>query len=121
MREGANYIKPENHIKNFEETYPQLASSFKEIQLQQYELFAKKMLSYGIGNISLGTDLSQEEDKHLSLTSIWVRVNDKVNRLKNLVVKKRDNTIEDESIIDTWKDLCNYAIIAQMVTFNSWK
>jgi hypothetical protein len=37
-------------------------------------LFAKKMMDYGLGNISLGTNLEDSEDIQLSLTGIWLRV-----------------------------------------------
>ncbi len=60
-------------ISDFEKTYPQLAEAWKEVQQEQYELFAKKMMDYGLGNISLGTTLDEPEDVQLSLTGIWLR------------------------------------------------
>ena len=108
-------------MEDFEQTYPTLAIEFKRIQEEQYSLFAKKMLSYGINNISMGSDLKEEEDKKLSLTAIWIRCNDKINRLKNLLIKNKPNPIHEEPIIDAWVDLCNYSIIAQLVHKNQWK
>jgi hypothetical protein len=107
-------------VKDFEEEYPTLAKSFKENQQEQYELFARKMLSYGRGNISLGGNLSNEEDKNLTLTSIWIRISDKMNRLKNMVVKNQSNPLDDESIEDTWRDISNYSIIALLVGKDKW-
>ena len=49
-------------IIEFEETYPELAKEFKQIQKEQYDLFAGKMLDYGLGNIALGSTLEEEED-----------------------------------------------------------
>jgi hypothetical protein len=69
----------------FEQTYPTLAEEFKKIQKEQYELFASKMLDYGIDNIALGTILENPDDIQLSLTGVWLRVNDKVNRIKNII------------------------------------
>mgnify|MGYP003352479449 CR=1 FL=1 len=60
------------------------------------------------------------EEKKLALTAIWIRMNDKMNRLKNLVLLNKENTVQDESIQDTFKDLSNYAIIAQLVINDEW-
>jgi hypothetical protein len=108
-------------ITDFENTYPTLSTSWKEIQQEQYELFAKKMLDYGLGNIALGTNLEDLEDVKLSLTGIWLRCNDKINRLKNLLKRDGKNYVEEESIIDSFIDISNYGIIAQLVIKNKWK
>jgi hypothetical protein len=108
-------------IEQFEQEYPTLAKSYKEILKQQYELFASKMLSYGIDNISLGTRLETPDEKKLSLTGVYIRCMDKINRLKNLIVFNKTNPLNDESIEDTYKDLVNYNIIAQLVYKNLWK
>ena len=112
---------PQSLIEEFEQKYPNLSSEFLKIQEQQYQLFAEKMLSYGIDNIAMGTNLETEEDIKLSLTSIWIRVNDKMNRLKNLVLKGNKNPLQNESTLDSWKDMTNYAIIAQLVSLGKWK
>ena len=62
----------EKAVRDFEKTYPTLAQSWKEIQDEQYILFAKKMMDYGISNISLGSTLEEQEDIELSLTGIWL-------------------------------------------------
>jgi len=108
--------------KYLETHYPEIAKGFKEIQKQQYELFAKKMLTYGKDNISMGTNLSDQTSIKLSLTAIWVRMNDKVNRLKNLVIFNNKNFLsKGEPTLDSWKDITNYAIIAQLVTLGIWR
>jgi hypothetical protein len=110
-----------NSVKYFEEKYPNLSKEFKNIQREQYNMFAEKMLSYGIDNIAMGTSLETEDDIKLSLTSIWIRMNDKMNRLKNLVLKGNRNPLINEPTLDSWKDLTNYAIIAQLVTTGKWR
>jgi hypothetical protein len=110
-----------NNVQNFEEKYPNLANEFKNIQQEQYNMFAEKMLSYGIDNISMGTSLENKDDIKLSLTAVWIRMNDKMNRLKNLVLRGNKNPLVNEPTIDSWKDLTNYAIIAQLVTTGKWK
>ena len=109
-----------SHIKDFEKTYPTLAKEFKKIQNEQYDLFAKKMMDYGLGNIALGSLLEDEEDKKLSLTGVWLRCNDKINRLKNLL-KTGKNYVEGEGKIDSFIDIANNGIIALLVIRNKRK
>lgn len=111
----------EKTIKDFEKTYPELAKSFKEVQQEQYELFAGKMMDYGLGNIALGSTLEDPEDIQLSLTGIWLRINDKVNRLKNLLKRKGRNYVTGESLLDSYLDISNYGIIATLVLKERWK
>ena len=108
-------------IKDFESTYPELAKEFKAIQQEQYELFAGKMLDYGLDNIALGSTLKKEEDIQLSLTGIWLRCNDKINRLKNMLKRKGKNYVENEPMVDSFIDISNYGIIAQLVMRGKWK
>jgi hypothetical protein len=107
-------------IKDFEAKYPNLASEFIQIQEEQYQLFASKMLDYGLGNIALGGDLNNEDDQRYSLMGLQIRLNDKINRLKNLLVHKK-NYVKGESIEDTFIDVANYGIIAMLVGRNQWK
>ena len=108
-------------IIKFEETYPELAKEFQNIQQEQYELFAGKMLDYGLSNISLGSTLKENEDIQLSLTGIWLRCNDKINRLKNMLKRKGKSYAKDEPMIDSFIDISNYGIIAQLVMRNKWQ
>ena len=105
-------------VKYIENEYPETAKSFKAIQKEQYELFCKKQMDYGPKNISVGTDLRTEEDIKLSLTGLWFRINDKIERLKQLVVL--DKTAQNEPMIDAFKDLSVYGIIAQIVYAKKW-
>ena len=105
-------------VKYIEKEYPQTAESFKEIQKEQYELFCKKQMDYGPKNISVGTDLRTDEDVKLSLTGLWFRINDKIERLKQLVVL--DKAAQNEPMIDAFSDLSVYGIIAQIVHRKKW-
>ena len=105
-------------VKYIEEEYPETAKSFKEIQKEQYELFCKKHMDYGPKNISVGTDLRTDEDVKLSLTGLWFRINDKIERLKQLVVF--DKAAQNEPMIDAFSDLSVYGIIAQIVHRKKW-
>jgi hypothetical protein len=115
----------ENKILNpkleFENEYPELAEGFKEIQKEQYELFARKMLSYGLGNITMGSNLQTKEEVNLSLTAIWIRSMDKMQRLKQLVLLNKTNALDNEPVEDAYIDLSNYSIIALLVKAGKWK
>lgn len=45
------------------------------------------------------------------MTMSCIRLEDKLNRLKALTIKKQDQQVMDESIEDTLMDLANYAIM----------
>jgi hypothetical protein len=86
---------------------------------EQYELFCKKQLNYGPENISVGTKLATPDEIKVSLTGIWFRVNDKVQRLKQLVLLSKQDMV-GESIADSFVDMSVYGIIAQIVTRGKW-
>ena len=108
-------------INDFEKTYPELAEEFRKIQAEQYELFAGKMMDYGLGNIALGSTLEDKDDINLSITGIWLRCNDKINRLKNILKRGGKNYVAGEAAIDSFIDISNYGIIAQLVMRGKWK
>jgi|TARA_R100000030_G_C3225596_1_gene117022 hypothetical protein len=107
-------------VKWCEEKYPELAAEYKKIMMEQYILFCKKHRNYGTSNINVGTNLETEADIKLSLTGLWFRMNDKIQRLKNLVVLGEPDTV-GESIEDTFKDLSVYGIIGQIVQQGKFK
>lgn len=109
----------DNIIFKMEKEYPEMMKEFKKIQREQYKTFAYKQNDYGPSNISMGTDLKTKEDLKLSLTALIVRINDKINRLINLVIKKDEKPV-NESIEDAFKDLSVYGIISQIVMNGKW-
>ncbi len=106
-------------IKECEETYPETTKEFKKILNEQYELFCKKQLNYGPSNISVGTLLQSDDDIKLSLSGLFFRMNDKIQRIKQLVVLGKPDTV-GEAIDDTFQDLSVYGIIAQIVKRKKW-
>jgi hypothetical protein len=102
-----------------EEQYPETAIEFKRIQKEQYELFCKKQMDYGPSNISMGTGVGTAVNIKLATTALVVRINDKVQRLLNLVVTN-DRDAQNEPVIDAFKDLSVYGIIAQIVKNGKW-
>ena len=106
-------------ISYIEKTYPETAKEFQRIQFEQWETFCKKHMDYGPSNISMGTSLTTDDEKRLSLTALIVRINDKVQRLLNLVVTHNRNA-QNEPVEDAFKDLSVYGIIAQIVKNGKW-
>lgn len=108
-------------ITPFETEYPKLSKEFKKIQKEQYELFAAKMLDYGLNNVTLGGDIiNNSDDKKFSLTGLTIRLTDKINRLRNLVVSGKQY-VKGEGMEDTFIDVVNYGIIGMLVGRNRWK
>ena len=109
-----------NVIEYLEEEYPEMTKEFKKIQREQYTLFCEKQHDYGPGNISVGTNLSTKEEIKLSLTGLWFRMNDKIQRLKNMLMNSREIAVKDEPIEDSFMDVANYGIMAQIVKNGKW-
>lgn len=85
------------------EDYDSLSSLFKQVQKESADLFSQKNARYE------GSFFKQcAEDKDLS--SLSVRLTDKLNRFKSLV-KNPDLDPLDESLQDTLTDLANYAVL----------
>jgi hypothetical protein len=120
MNVAVNYeFKNPEVVKQIEAEYPGMTQEYLKICLEQYETFCKKQSNYGPSNISVGTALATDDDIKLSLTGLWFRINDKVQRLKQLIVLgKQDNV--GEAVDDTFQDLSVYGIIAQLVSRGKW-
>jgi hypothetical protein len=103
-----------------EKNYQELTSEYKKIMMEQYILFCKKHRNYGTGNVNVGTNLETNADVKLALTGLWFRINDKIQRLKQLVIQNEPDTV-GESITDTFQDLSVYGIIAQIVKQKKFK
>ena len=107
-------------VKLMEQEWPEMTKEFKRLQREQYELFCHKQLDYGPGNISVGTQLQTPDEIHLSLTGLWFRMNDKIQRLKTLLMGNRDNAVEGEPMEDAYLDVSNYGIMATIVKNGKW-
>ena len=112
--------KDEESVKWCEDNHTGLCTEYKKIMMEQYVMFCKKHRNYGCGNINVGTNLDTDNDVKLALTGIWFRLNDKVQRLKQLVVLGEPDTV-GEAIDDTFQDLSIYGIIAQIVKQKKFK
>ena len=106
-------------VEQMEKEWPEMTGEFKRLQREQYELFCRKQMDYGPSNIAMGTSLDTNEEKRLSKIGLIVRINDKVQRLINLVVRN-NREAQNEPTIDAFKDLACYGIIAQIVEAGKW-
>lgn len=84
-------------------------NEFDKIVKEMREIIAKKNNDYGDDNIGA-----------LGEKGIFVRIWDKVSRLKSLVWLNKNAQVSNESIDDTLMDLANYAIINMIVRRNRW-
>lgn len=67
-----------------------------------------KQQDYGSKNIS-----------SFGMFGVVVRMSDKFERIKNLFNQKRKRSV-NESIVDSFQDISNYAIIARMLHDKEW-
>jgi hypothetical protein len=99
-------------VRSVLEKYPETIKEYDLIVTQIRDLFLKKQGDYGPNNISMGGDLD------LAKIAIVIRINDKVQRLLNLL--KNDSTPNNEPIEDSFMDLANYGIMATIVKNGKW-
>jgi len=107
-------------VEQMEKEWPEMTKEFKRLQREQYELFLHKQHDYGPGNISVGTQLQTPEEVKLSLTGLWFRMNDKLQRVKTLLMTGRDSAVKDEPLEDAYLDVSNYGIMATIVGRGKW-
>ena len=107
-------------VKQMEKEWPQMTEEFKRLQNEQYVLFLHKQHDYGPGNISVGSQLQTPEEVKLSLTGLWFRMNDKIQRLKTLLMGDKEAAVEDEPMEDAYLDVSNYGIMAVIVSRGKW-
>ncbi len=92
--------------------YPKTIKKWHSIEGDMLSLFCKKQLDYGPNNIAMGGN------DELALLGIAIRMNDKVQRLLTLLSSKEEPN--NESIEDTFQDIGNYAIMAQILRSGEW-
>ena len=110
----------DNIVALMEKEWPEMTTEFKKLQREQYELFCHKQHDYGPGNISVGTALKTPEEVKLSLTGLWFRMNDKLQRVKTLLMNNRESAVKDEPLEDAYLDVSNYGIMATIVGRGKW-
>ena len=121
-KEVNSYLTSDNGdvVTMMEKEWPVMTAEFRKLQREQYELFLHKQHDYGPGNISVGTQLKTPEEVKLSLTGLWFRMNDKLQRVKTLLMTGRESAVKDEPLEDAYLDVSNYGIMATIVGRGKW-
>ena len=113
-------LKSRNVVTLMENEWPEMTEEFRKIQREQYVLFLHKQHDYGPGNISVGTNLQTKDEVKLSLTGLWFRMNDKLQRVKTLLLGEKKSVVKDEPLEDAYLDVSNYGIMATIVSRGKW-
>lgn len=104
-------VSPEKLFKLICEEY-EISTDMGKLALKEalknLTLFDRKQRDYGSGNIS---DFGE--------MGVLIRLNDKINRLKNLL--NTQTSINFESLSDTWDDIANYGLIGKLCNLKLWK
>ena len=79
---------------------------FKEIVTTMADLYARKNSDYG--------DSFGESVKEFGAVAGIVRISDKFNRLKSLLLGNKERMVSDESVMDTLTDMACYCIMLRL-------
>lgn len=119
MADAAEYGEDEI-VKIMEAEYPETTQAFKDIQRSQYILFCRKQHDYGPKNVSVGTELKTINEVRVAMTGLWFRMNDKIQRARNILMGERQTAVPDEPLEDAFLDVSNYGIMATIVKQGKW-
>ena len=111
-------IISQDAVKFVEDKYPETTKEFRRLQMEQYRVFCEKQMDYGPGNISVGTNLETDEEIKMSLTGLWFRMNDKIQRMKTLLMSNQN--ANNEPLQDSFLDVSNYGIMSTIVSNKKW-
>ena len=111
IKRAKKMVKKNDIVEQMEKEWPEMTIEFKRLQQVQHD--------YGPGNIAVGTHLQTQDEIHLSLTGLWFRMNDKIQRLKNMLLSGRESAV-DEPLEDAYLDISNYGIMATIVKNGKW-
>lgn len=86
----------------------------RPINVIQFKRITEEMVqTYERKNHDYGNSFSQSYAEHGAIAGI-VRIGDKYNRVKQLLVEKQQAEVNTESAVDTLLDMANYAIMLAM-------
>jgi len=100
-------------VEEMMKKHPLLMESIKDHMNDCYKLFARKQSDYGLGNIGMNGN------RRLALMGLAIRLNDKVQRLLNILDSGKEGM--NESLEDTSMDITNYGAILNTVLKDKWK
>lgn len=79
---------------------------FREIVTTMADLYERKNSDYG--------DSFGESVKEFGPVAGVVRISDKFNRLKSLLIKGNEQKVNDEAVVDTLTDMACYCIMLKI-------
>ena len=103
MNDLIEYIAKAMNLKQ------EITKDYLERALKCAQLFDKKQHDYGPDNIAQFGDLG-----------VLIRLNDKIQRLKTLMLSKEQPEFSSEAFMDTWMDIHVYGVIGIMCLDGSW-
>lgn len=110
-----------NDLELLQKELQKTCDTFQSITDEMFKIFIKKQSMYGLSNVSLSGDMSKYEDRKMALLGLWFRMNDKIQRIQNILKKDFQNDdIKFESLEDSYLDLANYAVISLLVKKEVW-
>ena len=72
-----------------------------------------------VGHISWYTIENKGRNKPIT-HGLWFRMNDKLQRVKTLIMTGRNSAVKDEPLEDAYLDVSNYGIMATLVGRGKW-
>lgn len=88
---------------------PALEFIVARVMKEYFELWQKKQRSYGPGNIGA-----------FGALGCLIRSNDKIQRLRRHYFMKKNVSLSDETIQDTWLDMLGYALMGLVCERKQW-
>ncbi len=100
--------------------FPETFQSIPTLQWELFKTLAVKNYNYGDQNITMGGDIyGDDKAMHFALVALSIRMNDKMQRFMNLV-RRGDVGTSDETVLDTLRDMSNYALIGVVMLSEKW-
>lgn len=88
---------------------PELEKAWLICADKVFKLWKDRQKKYGPKNIAKTGEVG-----------ILIRLNDKIERLNNLIINRKGEEANDEAAVDTWLDAADYPIICLMVLYGLW-
>lgn len=116
-------IEPDDFGNEFRERIPSVTTDDVAKSLGLKTAMGVKALEVALENIkvldSKQADYGSENISSFGEYGVLIRMTDKHARLKNLLTNSKEP--KNESVMDTWLDMANYAIIAVLCRKGEWR
>lgn len=103
-----------------EKQYPETCVQLQREMEKLYRLFLRKMGTYGPHNIDHHADINTVAGQHLVDAQITLRVDEKSQRMMNIIFNQKGTFPSDETMEESWQDLSLLPIIRLVVAAKKW-